>query len=298
MKKIHDEVKEGRIFISDGAWGTMLQQQGLQPGECLERWNVDKREAVLTVAAAYVAAGADMIETNSFGGSRFKLAFYGLDKRVAELNEAAAAISREAAGPDRHVLGSIGPTGKLLLTREVTEADLYEVFHDQAVALEKGGADACCIETFTDLAEALCAIRAAKDHTGLEIICTFTFDKTPKGEYRTIMGVTPAQMARAIVEAGTDIIGANCGSGMAQMLEVVRELRAVDRKTPILIHANAGLPVMDGERVTYPETPETMASFFPALLKAGANIIGGCCGTTPAHIDALVEARRQSSHPS
>jgi len=293
MNKIHSEVKEGRILISDGAWGTMLQQQGFQPGECLERWNMDKREAVLAVAAAYIAAGADMIETNSFGGSRFKLAFYGLDKRVAELNEAAAAISREAAGSDRHVLGSIGPTGKLLLTREVTEADLYEAFREQAVALEKGGADACCIETFTDLAEARCAIRAAKDHTELEIICTFTFDKTPKGEYRTIMGVSPAQMARAVVEAGAKIIGANCGSGMARMVEIVREIRAVDRETPILIHANAGLPVMEGERVTYPETPETTASFFPDLLKAGANIIGGCCGTTPAHIAALVAARRQ-----
>jgi 5-methyltetrahydrofolate--homocysteine methyltransferase len=175
----------------------------------------------------------------------------------------------------------------------VTEVDLYEAFRAQAAALEKGGADACCIETFTDLAEARCAIRAVKDHTGMEIICTFTFDKTPKGEYRTIMGVSPAQMARAAVEAGAKIIGANCGSGMARMVEIVREIRAVDRGTPILIHANAGLPVMEGERVTYPETPETTASFFPALLKAGANIIGGCCGTTPAHIAALVAARRQ-----
>lgn len=293
MKKIHQEVKESRILISDGAWGTMMQQQGYQPGECLELWNVTKREAVLAVATAYIAAGADMIETNSFGGSRFKLALYGLDQRVAELNEAAAAISREAAGPDRHVLGSIGPTGKLLVTREVTEADLFEAFREQAVALEKGGANACCIETFTDLAEARCAIRAAKDHTGMEIICTFTFDKTPKGEYRTIMGVTPAQMARAAVEAGADIIGANCGSGMARMVDVVREIRAVNREMPILVHANAGLPVMEGDRVTYPETPETTASFFPALVSAGANIVGGCCGTTPAHIAALVAMRQQ-----
>ncbi len=294
MKRICDEVGEGRILISDGAWGTLLQQRGFRPGECLELWNVEKREAVLDVAAAYVAAGADMIETNSFGGSRFKLAFYGLAERAAELNEAAAAISRRAAGPDRHVLGSIGPTGKLLIAREVSEAELHEAFREQAVALERGGADACCIETFTDTAEARCAIRAAREHTGLEIICTFTFDKTPRGEYRTIMGVTPAQMARAAVEAGADIIGANCGSGMARMVEIVREIRAADGTTPILIHANAGLPVTDGEQVTYPETPETTASFFPALVAGGANIVGGCCGTTPAHIAALVAARGRS----
>jgi len=295
METIRDEVKEGRVLISDGAWGTMLQQKGWRPGECLELWNVERRDAVLAVAEAYVAAGADMIETNSFGGNRYKLAFYGLETRVGELNAAAAAISREAAGPGRHVLGSIGPTGKLLILREVTEEDLFDAFCDQALALEQGGADACCIETFADIDEARCAVRAAKARTGLEIICTFTFDKTPKGEYRAMMGVTPAQMAVAMVEAGADIIGANCGSGMARMVEVVREIRAVDRLTPILIHANAGLPVLDGDRVTYPETPETTAAYFPRLVEAGANIIGGCCGTTPAHIAALVGARRQRS---
>jgi 5-methyltetrahydrofolate--homocysteine methyltransferase len=297
METICTEVGRGRVLISDGAWGTLLLQRGLRPGDCLELWNVERRDAVLAVAAAYVAAGADMIETNSFGGSRFKLAFYGLADRAAELNEAGAAISRAAAGPDRHVLGSIGPTGKLLVSREVTEAELYEAFREQAVALEKGSADACCIETFADLAEARCAIRAAREHTGLEVACTFTFDKTPKGEYRTIMGVTPAQMARAAVEAGAHIIGANCGCGMARMVDIVREMRAVDGRTPILVHANAGLPVMEGDRVTYPETPETTASFFPALVAAGANVIGGCCGTTPAHIAALAAARRLSGLP-
>ncbi|HOG06929.1 MAG: homocysteine S-methyltransferase family protein [Syntrophales bacterium] len=295
MKKIRDEVKEGRVLISDGAWGTMLQQGGFQPGECLELWNVEMREAVLAVAGAYIQAGADMIETNSFGGNRYKLALYGLEDRVGELNAAAAAISRQAAGPGRHVLGSIGPTGKLLIMQEVTEADLFEAFCDQVVALEQGGADACCIETFADIDEARCAVRAAKERTDLEIICTFSFDKTPKGEYRTIMGVTPARMAGTMVEAGADIIGANCGIGMARMVEVVREIRAVDRLTPILVHANAGLPVMVGDRATYPETPEVTAAYFPRLVEAGANIIGGCCGTTPAHIAALVGARRQQS---
>ncbi|MGD0274513.1 MAG: homocysteine S-methyltransferase family protein [Syntrophales bacterium] len=293
MKKISDQVKVGHIFISDGAWGTRLQSLGAKPGECLEHWNISHPDEVLSIAGDYVASGSDMIETNSFGGSRIKLDLYGLANQTEQINEAAAAISRKAAGADCHVLGSMGPTGKILLLGDINEETLYSAFSQQAVALKKGGADACCIETFMALDEALCAVRAVRENTDLEIICTFTFEKTKKGEYRTAMGVRTAQMVHALIDAGADIIGTNCGNGMAQMVEIVREIRTVDSKIPILVHANAGLPtIQDGEMI-YPETPEAMASYLPALIEAGAGIIGGCCGTTPAHISALVAARQR-----
>ena len=288
-KSITDAVKEGRILVSDGAWGTFLYQKGLKAGDCPERWCLDRFEDVSDIAKSYIDAGADMVETNSFGGSSIKLKQYGLDERATEINEAAARASREAAG-DRHVIASIGPTGKMLVIGEVSEEELYESFKEQAVALEKGGADAICIETMMDKDEASIAVRAAKENTSCEVICTFTFDKTKSGEYRTMMGTSPVEAAGAVIEAGADIIGTNCGNGMERMVEIVRELREAFPDKPILVHANAGLPETVDGGLVYPETPEIMASFVPALVEAGANIIGGCCGTTPAHITAMKQA--------
>ncbi len=290
MQKITEKLKKSGVLVSDGAWGTFLQKQGFKPGECPEEWNISHRAEVLAIASSYIAAGADMIETNSFGANRFKLEHFGLGERVEDLNIAAAQISREAAGPDRHVIASIGPTGKLLLAGDVTEKDLYDAFTKQAVALEKGGADACCIETFTAIDEAVQAVRAARDNTRLEIICTFTFEKTVRGEFRTMMGVSPSQMAAAIVEAGADIIGTNCGNGMKNMAEIVKEIRDADQSTPILVHANAGMPKNAGGVDIFPETPDEMAGNALAVVNAGANIIGGCCGTTPGHISAIARA--------
>ena len=288
-KSITNAVDEGRILVSDGAWGTFLYQKGLKAGDCPERWCLDRYADVRDIAKSYIDAGADMVETNSFGGSSIKLKSYGLDGRATEINEAAARASREAAG-DRHVIASMGPTGKMLVIGEVTEEELYESFKEQAVALEQGGADAICVETMMDKDEAAIAVRAAKENTSCEVICTFTFEKTKSGEYRTMMGISPVEAAEAVIEAGTDIIGTNCGNGMERMVEIVRELRSAFPDKPILVHANAGLPeTVDGELV-YPETPEIMASYVPALVEAGANIIGGCCGTTPAHITAMKRA--------
>jgi 5-methyltetrahydrofolate--homocysteine methyltransferase len=289
MTKIVDTVKSGKILVSDGAWGTFLYKKGLKPGECPESWCLTRFDDVSDIAKSYFDAGADMVETNSFGGTCFKLKRFGLDGKVSEINEAAAKASRKAAG-DRLVIASIGPTGKMLITEEVTEAGLYDAFREQAVALEKGGADALCIETMSDKDEAAIAVKAAKENTKCEVICTFTFERNMKGEYRTMMGVSPAEAAKAAVEAGADIIGANCGNGAERMVEIVREMRAAYPGIPILVHANAGLPRnVDGVDV-YPETPEVMASFIPALIEAGANIIGGCCGTTPDHIRAIKNA--------
>jgi 5-methyltetrahydrofolate--homocysteine methyltransferase len=292
MKSLLEALRRGRPLVSDGAWGTYLYQRGLQPGECPELWNVTHRVDVAAIAESYIAAGADMILTNSFGGSPHKLAAFGLAHRVAELNEAAATISREAAGRDRFVLGSMGPTGVMLMMGEVAPETLVEGFAVQAAALEKGGVDGLCLETFSALDEACLAIRAAKAATGLEIACTFTFEKTPAGAFRTMMGVSPAEMVEGVKEAGADIIGTNCGNGFEQMIEIVRAIRRVDATTPVLVHANAGKPQYVDGKTVFPETPEMMVAHLDELLAAGANIVGGCCGTGPAHIRALAEKIR------
>jgi 5-methyltetrahydrofolate--homocysteine methyltransferase len=292
MNSLLTALKNKKILISDGAWGTFLHERGLQPGECPELWNSTHRDDVFAIAKSYIDAGADIILTNSFGGSPAKLEHYGLQDRTAELNETAAAISREAAGTDHLVLGSIGPTGVMLMMGEVSEETLYDGFCVQAGALKKGGVDALCIETMSALDEACLAIRAARESSGLEVACTFTFEKTINGEFRTMMGVSPAEMVQAVKEAGASVLGTNCGNGFDQMIDIVKEIRSIDPLTPILVHANAGKPVFQDGKTVFPETPEMMAAKINDLIKSGANIIGGCCGTTPAHIQRLVQAIR------
>ena len=289
-QKIVDILKTGKILVSDGAWGTFLYQKGLKAGDCPDLWSTSCYDAVKDIAQTYINAGADMVESNSFGANRFKLQHFGLHHKVSEINEAAARASREAAGHDRHVIASIGPTGKMLLMGDVTEDEWYDCFREQAAALEKGGADAVCIETMSDADEAVQAIKAAKENTALEVIATFTFEKTLQGEYRTMMGLLPSEAVRAAVEAGADIVGTNCGNGMERMIDIVKEIRAEFPDVFILVHANAGLPVLVDGASVFPETPEMMASCVPALVQAGANIVGGCCGTTPAHIMAMKQA--------
>lgn len=293
MTKI-TELSKTRVLVSDGAWGTFLQQKGLQPGECPELWNLTHRQEVMDIARSYIDAGSDMIETNSFGGSRYKLEKFGLADQGYRLNKAAAEISREAAGTEKLVLGSIGPTGKMLLLEEVTPEELYDAFREQAMALEAGGADAIVIETMTDLDEAVLAVKAARENTSLEIICTMTFDRLVTGEYRTMMGISPAEMIQPLKEAGATILGANCGNGMSGMVDIVAEIRRADPDVPVLVHANAGMPVYKDGHTHFPESPEETASFVKALSAAGANIIGGCCGTTPEHIRRIREAMQDN----
>jgi len=282
-------IEQGKTLVSDGAWGTFLQEKGLEAGKCPEQWNDIHPEAVLDIARGYIAAGADMIETNSFGGNRFKLEAFGLESQVYLLNRKAAELSRQAAGNDKYVLGSIGPTGKMLIMGNVTEEELYDAFKEQAVALYEGGADAIIIETMTAIDEASIAVKAARENTPCEVICTMTFDHLVTGDYRTMMGVSPAEMVVALKESGVHILGANCSNGIEGMIKITEEIRSVDSQIPILIHANAGLPVLQGICTVFPESPDMMAAFAPRLAKAGANIIGGCCGTTPEHIHRLVE---------
>jgi 5-methyltetrahydrofolate--homocysteine methyltransferase len=289
MKSLLAALQNGKILVSDGAWGTLLHKRGLQIGECPELWNITHRSDVIAIAESYIDAGADIILTNSFGGSPTKLKHYGLQNRCTELNEAAADISRVAAGNNHLVLGSIGPSGVILLMGDVSEEELYNDFCIQAKALKRGGVDAICIETMTDIDEARIAIKAARQSTELEIACTFTFDKTVSAEYRTMMGVSPAEMVQAVKEAGASVIGSNCGNGFDQMIDVVQEIRKVDKTTPVLIHANAGKPVLKEGKTCFLETPEMMASKINELIRSGANIIGGCCGTTPEHIRAIAK---------
>jgi len=184
------------------------------------------------------------------------------------------------------------------MTGDVTFEELYESFKEQALSLEQGGADALIVETMSDLEEARAAVTACKENTACEVICTMTFEKTGENTYHTMMGITPAQMTSEMIRAGADIIGANCGRGIQDMIGIVQEIRGVNKTIPILIHPNAGIPVYKDGQTIYPESPRQMADFIVALIAAGANIIGGCCGTTPEHIRCIADTIRASNLPA
>lgn len=284
---ILDKLEKNQILLCDGAWGTFMQATGLKPGECPELWNVTRRGDVFKIAESYVEAGSDIIETNSFGANRFKLSNYGLAERVHELNKAAAEISRQAAGKERHVAGCVGPTGKMLIMGDVTEEQLYEAFKEQSAALEEGGADIIIIETMTAIDEAVIATKAARENTKCIVISSMTFDGDAATGFNTMMGVSPSEMVIALKEAGAHVIGSNCGNGIENMTGIVKEIRRTDRNIPVIIQANAGIPELIDGKTVFRESPEMMASYVPALIEAGVNIIGGCCGTTPGHIKEM-----------
>jgi 5-methyltetrahydrofolate--homocysteine methyltransferase len=294
MQAFKERVTQGEVLISDGAMGTLLQASGLKAGECPEWWCISHPEVVKGIHAAYLAAGSDIVETNSFGGTCYKLKPYGLADKVRELNLAAVALAKQVMTGKGYVAASVGPTGQIVQDEggDVTPQDLYRGFEEQVAALAEGGADALCIETMGSLSEALQAIKAAKECTRLPVICTFTFQAGTRG-FRTMMGVTPERAARQAAAAGADIVGANCGSGIADMIEITRQMRAAQPHTPILINANAGMPVLEGEKTVFKDSPEFMASKVSDLIKAGAQIIGGCCGTTPEHIAAMAKAAKE-----
>ncbi len=281
-----------RVVIVDGAMGTQLQLAGLGISECGSAWNLDHADRLAAIHLAYIRAGCDAIITNSFGANRWVLGRYGLGDRVDEINRAAAAIARRAAGGGTCVLGDVGPCGGLLPPLgTIDPGELLDQFTRQSRALLEGGADGIIIETMTALEEVTIAIRAARAAAAPFVAASLAFDRLPNGLIRTMMGVSPEKAAQAAVEAGADVVGANCGTSMttsdfAQVVEAFR--RDTDR--PIVIQANAGTPELVDGRAVYNLSPEELADGMAEVVAAGASIVGGCCGTTPAHVAAM--ARR------
>jgi 5-methyltetrahydrofolate--homocysteine methyltransferase len=273
------------VLVNDGAMGTMLQAAGLPPGACPEEWNVTHPEKVQAIHAAYFEAGSNMVQTNSFGGSRPKLALYGYQDRVRELNRRAVELAREAAPPGGLVAFVVGPSGKMVAPLgDATYEMLVDVFTEQTLAALEGGPDAIFIETMSDPAEARAGIEAAKAVCSLPVIATMTFNQGPQG-FRTMMGTDPRAAAHAMADAGADIIGTNCGSvTVRDMAAIITSMREERDGALYLAQANAGTPRLEGGRTIYDLAPEEMAAEVPTLLDAGANIVGGCCGTTPEHI--------------
>lgn len=275
------------LLITDGAWGTELQARGLEVGSVPDTWNLTHPERVEEVAAAYVAAGSQIVLTNTFRANGITLR----EKTVAELdaiNRAGVAISKKAAGAQARVVASIGPTGKMLVSGEVTAEAVRVAFAAQARSLAAGGADALLIETLSEIEEARLAVDAAKE-TGLPVIASFAFDSGKKKD-RTLMGATPEAVAEAMAEAGADAVGANCGVGVELAIPICARLKAAC-ELPVWIKPNAGLPTVEAGAIQYHTSAEFFASHFAQLREAGASFVGACCGSNPEFIRALVRAR-------
>lgn len=276
----------GTTTVTDGAWGTEFQKLGAMPGECTDEWNLTKPELVRQVAESYVRAGSRVILTNTFRANPIALSSYGLQDHSAAISREGVKISREAADDSALVFASIGPSGKLLLTKEVTPERLKEAFSEQARALAGEGADALLIETMTDLVEARIAAAAALE-TKLPVIVSLVFD-SGKNRDRTIMGITPEQAAITLTSDGVSGIGANCGIGIREFIPICKRLAAAS-PLPIWIKPNAGLPEMIGGVAKYPITAEEFGAAAQELFASDATFLGGCCGTSPEFIRALVQ---------
>ena len=287
MTGLLDRLRQDNLLIADGAMGTMLFQKGLKPGECPERINLENPEILVEIARAYIDAGAEMVQTNTFGASPLKLELYDLDDQTEKININAVRAARKASAGKAYIAASCGPCGRLLIPYgDVSPETVQAQFERQIMALISEGIDMLCIETMTDINEAVLAISAAKSISpSMPVSAMMTFDATPRGFF-TIMGVSIKQAAINLAKAGADIVGSNCGTGIEQMIEIARELKTYTN-LPIMTRPNAGLPFLDGDNPIYPDTPELMAGKCDQLLALGVSIIGGCCGTTPKHIAAI-----------
>lgn len=287
MRPFLKRIAAGETLCGDGAWGTQLMARGLNPGDSFEALNLSRPEVLAEIAGLYIAAGAEIITTNTFGASPLNLAAHGLDDRTEEINRAAVEAIRPATAGQALVSGSVGPTGKILAP--YGDADPNEVakgFSRQIGALVSAGADLICIETMMDLEEARLAVTAARGISAtIPVIATMTFNATPRGFFTT-MGTTVEQACAVLTDTGADLVGSNCGNGMDAMVALAADF-AEHASAPVAIQANAGLPEDHGGELRYPESPEFMADRVPALMDLGVVVIGGCCGTGPDHIRAL-----------
>lgn len=294
--EVIERARAGEVLLFDGGYGTMLFAAGLADGACPELWNDTHAEIVRGIHRAYFDAGSQIVETNTFGGSRLKLAEYGLGDRTRELNVKGVRLARSVAPPGTWIAGSIGPTSRLprdyALDEGVSDEEYFETFREQAEALAEGGVDLFAVETMMFPQEAAAAIRACKAVADLPVMATMFFQYEELHDRdRTMWGESPAEVARHLLAAGADAVGMNCGRGPDRAIVIIREMRAVT-DAPLVAYPNAGLPITEGGRVRYELDPEAMARDYPALLDAGARIVGACCGSTPEHIRLIAEVVR------
>jgi len=281
------ELDRHKLIVGDGAMGSRLMACGLPAGTPGELWNLDRPDVVEAIQREYVEAGAQFLLTNTFGGNALTLALHGLEGRLEEINQAAVRIARSAAGGKAAVLGDIGPTGQLLepigtLSRE----EAREAFAAQARALASAGVDAMIAETFDSSEELGIALGAALDVCELPLVASMKFQHEKTGRYRTMTGEGPEQLVAAARGLGCAVIGTNCGQGIATMVGLVAEIAKLT-DLPIIAQPNAGLPQLVKGQTVYRETPSVFAASIPELYRAGARIIGGCCGTTAGHVAAI-----------
>jgi 5-methyltetrahydrofolate--homocysteine methyltransferase len=284
-KSILDLAKK-RVVLFDGGMGSTIVSLGLSEGECPESWNLSHPEVIRDIHRKYLEAGADVIETNTFGANRLRLASFGYESQVEEINIRAVEIAKKVCPEDKFVAGDIGPCGGFLKPVGNFSAEkLEESLLEQAKALAQAGVHFFSIETMYDLREAISAIKAIKKGSDLPIFVSMTFDKKPKG-YFTLMGNTISECATQLKKAGADVIGANCTLGSKDMIELVEELRK-NTDLPIIVQPNAGKPELIEGKLTYPKDPENFGEDMKKIVKAGANFVGGCCGTTPEFIHEI-----------
>jgi len=278
-----EKLNSGTILLADGAMGTELQKRGMPIGVCPEEYNITHPEIVQGIYRDYYNAGADLVETNTFGANRARLALHDFENRVAEFCCASAQLAREICPPGKFVAGSMGPTGDLLEPLGPrTAQEAFDIFAEQAAALAAGGVDVIFVETMMAAEEAEIAIRAVKSKTSLPVVATMTFELGKAG-LRTMWGVEVASAVRRLTAAGADVIGANCGRGFDDMIAIIQEMRPLTDK-PLIAQSNAGIPDWVEGVSVYQETPELILPKAEKLLQLGVNILGGCCGTGPEHI--------------
>jgi 5-methyltetrahydrofolate--homocysteine methyltransferase len=286
-KSLTDRLAEGETLIADGAMGTLLMAKGLEPGAPPETWNASHPQRIADVHRAYIDAGSQIVLTNTFGGSRIKLAKAGLGDRAAEINRAAAALALEAAGGNAFVAGDIGPCGEMMEPLGgLGFAEAVDNFAQQAKALAETGVDLLWVETMMDLEEARAAVAGAKQASDLPVFCSMSFG--PGG--RTIMGVSAAQALDALKPLGLAAFGANCGEGLDVMDTVIGQLLALAPGIRLIAKPNAGLPRMAGDKAVYDVGPAEFARRIGALVRRGARIVGGCCGSNPDFVAAIAQA--------